>query len=96
VKVHAVYLSQYQLLPYNLIEEYFSDQRGIPISADSLFNFNEQAAALVKSSGAEGIIKRHYPPPTKLYIMKLGLIFMVNSGGFMVHQQRGGLIFILM
>ena len=30
VKAHAVYLSQYQLLPYNRIEEYFSDQLGIP------------------------------------------------------------------
>ena len=58
VKAHAVYLSQYQLLPYNRIEEYFSDQLDIPISAGSLFNFNEQAAALVKSSGAEGVIKK--------------------------------------
>ena len=57
VKAHAVYLSQYQLLPYNRIEEYFADQLGIPISAGSLFNFNEQAAELVKSSGAEAIIK---------------------------------------
>ena len=57
VKAHAVYLSQYQLLPYNRIEEYFADQLGIPISVGSLFNFNEQAAELVKSSGAEAIIK---------------------------------------
>jgi len=56
VKAHAVYLSQYQLLPYNRIEEYFADQLGIPISAGSLFNFNEQAATLVKSSGAETVI----------------------------------------
>ena len=58
VKAHAVYLSQYQLLPYNRIEEYFCDQLGIPISAGSLFNFNEHAAALVKSSGAEAAIKK--------------------------------------
>jgi len=58
VKAHAVYLSQYQLLPYNRIEEYFADQLGIPISAGSLFNFNEQAAALVKASGAEAAIKK--------------------------------------
>ena len=56
VKAHAVYLSQYQLLPYNRIEEYFCDQLGIPISAGR-FNFNEQAAALVKSSGATAIKK---------------------------------------
>lgn len=58
VKAHAVYLSQYQLLPYNRIEEYFCDQLGISISVGSLFNFNEQAAALVKSSGAEAVIKK--------------------------------------
>ena len=57
IKAHAVYLSQYQLLPYNRIEEYFSDQLDIPISAGSLFNFNKQAFDLIKSSGAEEIIK---------------------------------------
>lgn len=57
IKAHAVYLSQYQLLPYNRIEEYFSDQLDIPISAGSLFNFNKQAFDLVKSTGAEEVIK---------------------------------------
>jgi transposase len=32
VTTHAVYLSQYQLLPYNLIVEYFCEQLGISIS----------------------------------------------------------------
>ena len=58
VKAHAVYLSQYQLLPYNRIEEYFADQLNIPISAGSIFHFNKQAAALVSSSGAEQHIKQ--------------------------------------
>lgn len=43
LKAHAVYLSQYQLLPYNRIEEYFRAQLQIPISAGSLFNFNQEA-----------------------------------------------------
>jgi transposase len=58
VKAHAVYLSQYQLLPYNRIEEYFTEQLNIPISAGSIFNFNKQAATLVASSGAEQHIKQ--------------------------------------
>ena len=58
IKAHAVYLSQYQLLPYKRIEEYFADQLNIPLSAGSLFNFNQQAADLVKSSGAETQIKQ--------------------------------------
>ena len=43
IKAHAVYLSQYQLLPYNRIQAYFADQCQIPISEGSLFNFNLQA-----------------------------------------------------
>ncbi len=42
VKAHAVYLSQYQLLPYNRIEEYFSDQIGLPLSAGTIANFNKK------------------------------------------------------
>jgi len=63
---------------YNRIEEYFSDQLGIPISAGSLFNFNEQAAALVKSSGAEYIIKRALQSPHQaLHVDETG----INIGG---------------
>ncbi len=43
IKAHAVYMSQYQLLPYNRIEEYFAEQLQIPISQGSLFNFNKEA-----------------------------------------------------
>ena len=43
IKAHAVYLSQFQLLPYARIEDYFRDQLGIPLSAGSLFNFNHEA-----------------------------------------------------
>lgn len=43
IKAHAVYLSQYQLLPYKRIQEYFADQLQMPVSEGSLFNFNKQA-----------------------------------------------------
>ncbi len=43
IKAHAVYLSQYQLLPYKRIQEYFADQLGMPISEGSIYNFNKQA-----------------------------------------------------
>lgn len=43
VKAHAVYLSQYQLLPYQRIQEYFSEQLDIPLSQGSLVNFNLEA-----------------------------------------------------
>jgi len=43
LKAHAVYMSQYQLLPYKRIEEYFTEQLQIPISQGSIFNFNKTA-----------------------------------------------------
>ena len=43
LKAHAVYLSQYQLLPYKRIQEHFVDQLDIPISQASIVNFNQQA-----------------------------------------------------
>jgi len=43
IKAHIVYLSQYQLLPYKRIQEYFTDQLGMPISEGSIYNFNKQA-----------------------------------------------------
>ncbi|MCP5244814.1 MAG: IS66 family transposase [Burkholderiales bacterium] len=47
VKAHAVYLSQYQLIPYQRVQEYFQDQLKLPISAGSIYNFNQQAFALL-------------------------------------------------
>lgn len=43
IKAHAVYMSQFQLLPYNRIQDYFSEQMKIPISSGTIFNFNQEA-----------------------------------------------------
>lgn len=43
LKAHAVYMSQYQLLPYNRIQEYFGEQLNIPLSQGTIFNFNKDA-----------------------------------------------------
>lgn len=48
IKAMAVYLSIYQLIPYGRVEEYFRDQVGIPISAGSLYNFNEETFNLLE------------------------------------------------
>jgi len=47
IKAHAVYMSQFQLLPYNRIKDYFADQLQIPISEGSIFNFNQEAYRLL-------------------------------------------------
>jgi transposase len=43
VKSHSVYLSQYQLIPYERVSDYFNNEASIPISVGSLFNFNQEA-----------------------------------------------------
>ena len=47
IKAHSVYMSQFQLLPYNRIQDYFADQLQIPISEGSIFNFNKEAFGLL-------------------------------------------------
>ena len=43
VKVNAVYMSQYQLIPYDRIKDYFVSQLKIPLSVGSIYNFNKAA-----------------------------------------------------
>jgi len=42
-KAQAVYMSQFQLIPYDRIRDYFADQLHLPVSAGSIFNFNQEA-----------------------------------------------------
>ena len=51
LKANAVYMSQYQLLPYDRIRDHFQDQMHIPVSAGSVFNFNKQAYEGLASFG---------------------------------------------
>lgn len=43
LKAHSVYMSQFQLVPYNRIQDYFADQLHVPLSEGSIFNFNKEA-----------------------------------------------------
>ena len=43
IKTQAVYMSQFQLIPYARVRDYFVDQMQIPLSAGTIFNFNQQA-----------------------------------------------------
>ena len=75
VKAHAVYLSQYQLLPYERIREYFEDQVGIPLSAGSLFNFNQEA--FDKAEGFEHWVKDRLAESELIHADETG----INIGG---------------
>jgi len=48
LKAHSVYLSQFQLLTYNRIDDYFGEEINVPISMGSLYNFNQEAYALLQ------------------------------------------------
>lgn len=43
LKANAVYMSQYQLIPYDRIRDHFQDQLHVRVSAGSVFNFNQEA-----------------------------------------------------
>ena len=43
IKANAVYLSMFQLIPYERIQTHFADVFGIPISVGSVYNFNVDA-----------------------------------------------------
>ena len=47
LKAHSVYMSQFQLVPYNRIQDYFADQLHMPVSEGSIFNFNQEAFRLL-------------------------------------------------
>jgi transposase len=56
VKVNAVYSSQFQLIPYDRLENQFEDQMNLPISVGTLFNFNKKAYRLLENF--EPIVKQ--------------------------------------
>ena len=41
-------MSQFQLIPYDRVRDYFSDQLGIPVSVGAIFNFNKEAFGLLE------------------------------------------------
>jgi transposase len=47
-KSHSVYLSQYQLLPYDRVWEYFEDQCWLPLSVWTVNNYNNKAYDLLE------------------------------------------------
>jgi len=98
LKAHAVYMSQYQLLPYKRIEEYFKQQLHIPISQGSVYNFNKEAYE--KLGQFDGLVKEALAKASLMHVDETG----VNVAGkrhwlhcasnqfftsFMTHEKRG-------
>ncbi len=75
IKAHTVYLSQFQLIPYNRVQDYFADQLNIPISEGSIFNFNKQAFETL--DGFEKLAKDHLRAAAVAHADETG----INMGG---------------
>jgi len=99
IKIHAVYMSNYQLLPYNRIEEHFADQFNIPLSAGSIYNFNKEVYEML--APFEDWVKAELTKAPLLHADETG----INIGGkrfwlhvvsnttlvwLMAHKKRGG------
>ena len=99
VKAHSVYMSQFQLLPYDRIRDYFTDQCQIPISAGSIFNFNKEAYVLLGTF--EALVRRQLTQQDVLNADETGInvnsktLWLHTLGNdqwtlFFPHQKRGG------
>jgi transposase len=99
VKIHSVYMSNFQLLPYKRIEEHFADQFAIALSTGSIDNFNKQAYE--KLAPFEDWVKQQLAKAPLLRADETG----INIGGhrkwlhvacsptltlLMPHDKRGG------
>jgi transposase len=99
-KAHSVYMSQFQLLPYNRIEDYFSEEIAIPVSAGSIYNFNKEAYDLLESF--DDVVKKILINSKLLNVDETG----INVGGklawlhltanekftyFFPHEKRGSI-----
>ena len=99
VKVNSVYMSQYQMIPYNRIEEHFLDQMQISISAGSIVNFNRDAYEGLEFF--DNWVKEKLVSSTLMHVDETG----INIGGvrswlhnasndrfsyFYPHAKRGG------
>lgn len=58
VKAYTVYLSQFQLLPYDRIRDQLQEHMGLPVSVGSIYNFNQEAAQRLTDLAFEGWVKQ--------------------------------------
>lgn len=87
VKAHAVYLSQYQLIPYARVQDYFSEQMHLPLSVGTLFNFNKEAYDLLEEF--ERIAKLNLVSSAVLHADETGIN--INKKRHWLHVSSNGL-----
>lgn len=82
LKAHAVYLSQFQLIPYQRIQDHFADQMDIDLSVGTLCNFNEQAYALLEKF--DRIAVNHLAAADQMHADETGIN--INGKGRWLHS----------
>ncbi len=73
VKAHVVYMSMYQLIPYNRIEDHLERQMNIPISQGSIFNFLEEAYNRLEEYGYEAWVRNMLIRASTLHADETGI-----------------------
>lgn len=81
IKAHSVYLSQFQLIPYDRVKDYFAEQLDVPISVGSIFNFNKEAYSLLE--GFDELVKNKLINSALIHSDETGIN--VNGGKFWLH-----------
>ena len=98
LKAKSVYMSQQQLIPYDRIEDYFSDQCGIGLSTGSLVNFNKEAFNLLsefEEISRKRLIKEYLLHNDETGINVKGKLTWLHSASsekwtmFFPHERRG-------
>ncbi|MBL4901234.1 IS66 family transposase [Desulfotalea psychrophila] len=98
IKAHSVYMSQFQLIPYDRVRDYFADQLGIPVSVGSIFNFNKEAFGLLE--GFDDLVKKKLNSSSLVHADETGINvkgkrFWLHCASnslwthFFPHQKRG-------
>jgi transposase len=81
LKATVVYQSQFQLLPYNRIDDYFTHEIGVSISQGSIYNFNKEAYLRLESF--EQFVKEKLITAKVLNVDETGIN--VNGKGAWIH-----------
>ena len=71
VKANAVYMSMFQLIPYERIQTHFAELFGIPLSAGSVYNFNVDAYQ--RLALFEGVAKAQLRQADTLHVDETGV-----------------------
>lgn len=71
VKANAVYMSMFQLIPYERVQTHFSEQFSIALSAGSLHNFNHDAYTRLELF--ESLVKRQLAQEKVLHADETGI-----------------------